>query len=367
MQPRSCWASKGIMNSSPIDLDNIELYSTLDPSNLRQRLRTFPLQCQTAWDEAEAMKLPREYGQVKRVVVAGMGGSAIGGDLLADLVSLEKSVPIAVYRDYDIPSYVDETTLILACSYSGNTEETLSAFQQATKRGAKVVAITSGGMLGAQARDIGLPVFTVSYPGEPRSALGYSLIVPMVVLMKLGLLASKERDIEEAVELLTGLVPGLAEECPTNTNPAKALAKELQGRLIVVYGSGIFSGVARRWKSQFNENSKAWAFFELLPEAHHNSVVGYSMPQELRDKAFVLLLKPSHLHPRTSDRYRVTKELLTREGIAHRQIEGWGSSPLSQMLSVVLLGDYVSYYLALLQGVDPSPVATLDFIKSRMG
>ncbi len=126
------------------DLDSPELYTTLDPTNLRQRLRTFPIQCQAAWDEARALELPQDYQQVKRVVVVvvGMGGSAIGGDLLADLASLEESVPITVCRNYHIPSYVDETTLVLACSYSGNTEETLSAYQQALARGVKVVAIT---------------------------------------------------------------------------------------------------------------------------------------------------------------------------------------------------------------------------------
>jgi len=354
------------MYSSQIDLDNLSLYSDLDPGSLRQRLRSFPIQCQVAWDEAMAITLPREYREVKRVVVAGMGGSAIGGDLLVDLSSLEDSLPIAVCRNYDIPSYVDKTTLVLACSYSGNTEETLSTFKQAIGKGAKVVAITSGGMLQKQARKLGVPVFNVSYQGEPRSALGYSFIVPMVVLTKLNLLSDKRTDIEEAIDLLTGLLPGLSEECPTGSNPAKELAKKLLGHLIVVYGSSIFEGVARRWKSQFNENAKAWAFLELLPELHHNSVMGYSFPQIIRDQVFILMLKPSYLHPRTRERYNVTEDLLCKEKIAHFVVEGWGSSPVSQMLSTVLLGDYTSYYLSLLQGVDPSPIDTIDFIKRRM-
>ncbi len=222
-------------------------------------------------------------------------------------------------------------------------------------------------MLATEARERGQPLFTVNFRGEPRSALGYSFIVPMVVLIKLGLLADKSREIDEAVGLLTGLVSELGEECPSASNPAKGLAKELLGHLIVVYGSGIFCAVARRWKTQFNENSKVWAFFELLPEVHHNSVVGYSLPAEVRERAFVLLLKPPLLDSKIEERYQVTQELLRQEGVAHRRIEGWGSSAFGQMLSVVLLGDYVNYYLAILQGIDPSPVATIDFIKSRMG
>ena len=349
------------------DLDSPQLYTTLDATDLRQRIRTFPLQCQAAWDEAQSLELPHDYRHVERVMVLGMGGSAIGGDLLADLASLEESVPITVSRNYDIPSYVDETTLVLACSYSGNTEETLSAYQQVLAKGAKIVTITSGGMLATQACELKLPLFTFNYQGEPRSALGYSFIVPMVVLVKLGLITDKSKELGEAVKLLTELVSELGEESPSSNNPAKALAKELLGHLIVVYGSGIFSGVARRWKTQLNENSKAWAFFELLPETHHNSVVGYSLPREVRERAFLLLLKPPFLLDKVEKRYQVTQEVLDREEIAHRQIEGSGSSTLSQMLSVVLLGDYASYYLALLQGIDPSPVAVIDFIKSRMG
>jgi glucose/mannose-6-phosphate isomerase len=135
---------------------------------------------------------------------------------------------------------------------------------------------------------------------------------------------------------------------------------------MVIYGAGIFGSVARRWKTQFNENSKAWAFFELLPEAHHNSVVGYALPDEVKGRAFVILLRPGYLHTRTHLRYDVTRELLERESIPHQVLEGRGESALSNMLSAILLGDYVSYYLALLQGVDPSPVPVIDYIKGRL-
>ena len=347
-------------------LDDLSLYPSTDPTGLRHRLRTFHLQCLEAWTEANAFELPCRGAGIKRVVVAGMGGSAIGGDLLVDLASLEDSPPITVSRDYQIPHYVDNDTLVLVCSYSGDTEESLSSLRQAVSRGAMVICVTRGGALGSEARRQNVPLFTVGYEGEPRSALGYSFIVPMVLLVKLGLISNKTRDFEETVGVLEGLAGELAEETPLAENPAKELAGALLNRLVVVYGAGIFCGAARRWKTQFNENSKVWAFFELLPEAHHNSVIGYGLPSQVKRQAFGILLRPGFLHPRTCLRYQVSRELLEKESIPQRTVEGRGESALSQMLSVTILGDYTSYYLALLQGVDPSPVPAIDFIKERL-
>ena len=347
-------------------LDDPSLYEKLDPTGLRLRLRGLPDQCRDAWGKAMAFTLPREYARVEHVVVAGMGGSAIGGNLLADLSSLEEAPPISICRDYQVPRYVDERTLVLACSYSGDTEETLSAFRQALEQGAKVVAVTGGGCLAAEARKWDVPLFLVEYEGEPRSAIGYSFLVPTVLLMKLGLISDKGRDCDEALHVLENLVAELGEESPSHKNPAKGLAAELLDRLIVVYGSGLFSAVALRWKTQLNENAKAWAFAEFLPEAHHNSVVGYTLPAAVKALAFAVLLLPGILHPRTRHRYRVTEELLEMESIPHRTLEGRGDGALSQMLSTILIGDYTSYYLALLQGVEPAPVTAVDFVKSRI-
>ena len=347
-------------------LNEPSLYSKIDSTGLRHRLRAFPSQCREAWKEAFAFDLPREYSKVERVVVAGMGGSAIGGDLLSDLASLEDSPPVIVSRDYRIPHYVDKDTLVLACSYSGETEETLSAFDQALSQGGKVIAVTGGGSLADRARAHGVPLFTVRYEGEPRSALGYSFIVPTVLLMKLGLISDKARDFEEASGVLERVAPRMAEESPLGENPAKEMAAALFNRLIVIYGAGIFGAVARRWKTQFNENSKVWAVFDLLPEAHHNSVVGYSLPAVVKAQVFAILLRPGLLHTRTLLRYVISQDLLEREAISHRTLEGSGESALSQMLSTILTGDYVSYYLALLQDVDPSPVPIIDYIKGQL-
>lgn len=351
--------------SSP--LDNAHLYSKIDTSDLGSRLASFPVQCDDAWEQALVFSLPSNYIDVSRVVVLGMGGSAIGGDLLSDLASLEKgSAPIHVVRSYTIPPYVDDKTLVIVCSYSGNTEETLSAFRQASNMRTRVVALTAGGALSQEAASLGFPVFNMEYQGEPRSALGYNFLVPLVVLQRLGLIKDKSCQRNHIIETLKNLVNHLQPESEVKNNPAKQIAQQLLGKLIVVYGSGMFRSVARRWKTQFNENSKVWAFFEEISEIHHNAVVGYELPAEIKALAKVVLLKPDGLEKRMALRYDITRELLDNELIPYRLIEAQPDVPLSQILTTILLGDYVSYYLAILENVDPSPVHLMDFVKSRL-
>lgn len=356
-------ATSGVLG--PV-LDDRSVYPTLDTTCLRDRLRSFPIQCHEAWNQAYAFELPPSFRRVRSVVVAGMGGSAIGGDLLTGLASLEGSVPISVCRDYQLPSYVDKHTLVLACSYSGETEETLAAFRQALGQGAKIVVIASGGTLTEEATKNSIPVLPVGFKGEPRTALGYSFLFPTVLLMNLGLISDKTSQFREALEVLDTLLPEVGEECPSFKNPAKSIAQDLLGRLPVVYGAGIFTAVARRWKTQLNENAKVWASFDFLPEANHNAVEGYSLPAHASQLLHVVLLKPDFLYSRTDLQYQITLELLDNASVPYTTVASRGESPLSQILSTVILGDYVSYYLAILQGIDPSPVRSIEHVKLRL-
>jgi glucose/mannose-6-phosphate isomerase len=348
-------------------LDDQELYPRLDPSGLRHRLLDFPDQCRRAWQEAREFPLSLDVAGCKQVLVAGMGGSAIGGDLLADLASTTPSAPVIVIRGYRIPYVLDQASLVLSCSYSGNTEETLATFRQATSQDVPIIAISSGGTLGREAQGRSIPFLRIDYEGEPRSALGYSFIVPAVLLTKLGLLNSENINFEDAFGAVDSLLPTLGEAAPADANPAKKLAQALLNRLIVVYGSGIYSSVSRRWKTQFNENSKVPAYFESLPEAHHNAVVGFSLPDAVKELTTAVFLEPHDISPRMARRYEVTRELLDRESVPHHTIRGAAGSPLAQMLTTTLIGDYTSYYLAILQGVDPSPVNSIAYIRERMG
>ncbi|MDO8750219.1 MAG: bifunctional phosphoglucose/phosphomannose isomerase [Dehalococcoidia bacterium] len=347
-------------------LDQTETYPRLDPTRLRDRIAGLPDQCWRAWQEGLAFPLPAACAQAQSVVLMGMGGSAIGGDLIAGLAALENSPSVTVLRDYRVPSWIGPTTLAIASSYSGNTEETIAMYRHAREQGAALVAITSGGVLSQMAQHDGVPLFLVPYRGEPRTALGYSFVVPLAFLSKLGILADKRKEMEEAVEAVRGMAGNLATEAPLAQNQAKGLATSLQGRLPVVYGAGFLSSAARRWKTQLNENSKVWAFWEELSELHHNTVEGYGLPPRVREQAFVVLLHSRFLHPRIALRYQITQELLAQNGIPYRQIEGLGNSPLAHLLSTALLGDYTSYYLAMLNQVDPAAMTVIDYLKGRL-
>ncbi|MSQ40640.1 MAG: bifunctional phosphoglucose/phosphomannose isomerase [Dehalococcoidia bacterium] len=355
------------MQTPSIDLDDPSLYARLDPSGMGHRLASLPHQVRLAWRDAGALALPSSYRSVDKVVLVGMGGSGVGGDLLADLLALEPTGPVfAVCRDYRLPSWVDARTLVIASSYSGNTEETLACFRDALGRSAKVVAITSGGILQQEAQAHRVPILGVNYQGEPRSALGFSFLAPLALLQGLGLEPDQAPALEEAVMLLEGASQRYGSGQPTEGNEAKRLARALEGHLVVVYGAGFLVGVARRWKTQINENAKGWALAEALPELNHNAILGYQFPGALATGAFVVLLHSPLLGGRVSARYPITMEILGRAGVSHKRVEVEGTSPLAQVLGAVALGDWTSYYVAMLNGVDPSPVDVIEYLKGRL-
>jgi glucose/mannose-6-phosphate isomerase len=328
-------------------------------------LRGLPDQCRDAWKTARDLELPASYQEIDRIAVLGMGGSAIAGDIWRALLESECAVPVFNVREYDLPPYVDERTLVIASSFSGDTEEVLSAFGQALAMPSPKIVVTTGGQLLATARANGVPSFTFDYDGEPRAALGWSLMPLLAIAESLRLMQGVAADVDEAAAVLDALVREIAEDVPARTNPAKRLARGLQDRLPVVYGAGPLIEVARRWKAQLNESGKSWASFDDLPEIHHNAIIGYSLPREIATCTTVVFLESASLvHERVQLRYAFTKDLLARAGVAVHSVESRGKSALAQMLSLVLFGDYVSAYLAFLYGEDPTPTAVIDELKA---
>ncbi|MEK7873780.1 MAG: bifunctional phosphoglucose/phosphomannose isomerase, partial [Chloroflexota bacterium] len=266
---------------------------------------------------------------------------------------------------------MSDRTLVIVSSYSGNTEETLSGFRRAlagrSSSGVKLLALTRGGQVAALApQGGGVPVFPIQFEGEPRSALAWGFLPLVAFVQKLGMVADQSAAVREAAVLLGQLAGELGPDAPASRNPAKALARRMHGKLPVIYGAGLLTSVARRWKTQVNENSKAWAFFEVLPELHHNAVVGFPLPEKLRKDTLVVMLRSPLLHARTLLRYAITDDMLTEAGVPHEVVDARGTSPLAQMLSQTLLGDYASYYLAMLNGIDPAPVPVIDRLKRRL-
>jgi glucose/mannose-6-phosphate isomerase len=352
----------GLMN-----LDDHEAIRRLDPDNMLERIRELPQRCVAAWTQSQKLTLPPDYGSPRHVTIVGMGGSAIGGALMEGLVADQCSVPISVVRDYTLPAFVEGPDhLVIASSYSGNTEETLSCFEQAQARDARVLTITTDGQLAELAQKMGTPVVRFDYQCQPRAAIGYSLTLLLGVSHQLGLVRDFSADVAESAQVMEGWQEEIDIGVPEARNRAKQLAAKIEGSLPVVYGAGFLAAVANRWKTQFNENAKHWAFFEVLPELNHNAVVGLGIPHVIRDTAVALILRSPRDPQRIQERWDVTREVLSREGVTAEQIYGRGESALAQMFSLIHFGDYVSFYVAMLNGVDPTPVETIDFLKQRL-
>jgi glucose/mannose-6-phosphate isomerase len=348
------------------DLDKPHLFRETDPQDMLARISELPQQCRDAWANAQSLPLPAAYRQAEAVVILGMGGSAIGGDLLRTLLESECPVPILVNRDYTVPAFINGRTLAIASSYSGNTEETLAALEAARQAGAMLLAIATGGQLAARARELNVPLLTFDYRAQPRAALGHSIVALIGIVGRLGLVSDKAADLDEAIAVMESWQKEINEAVPLAENAAKKLAMKLYQHLPVVYGAGHLSEVARRWKGQFNENAKAWAFFEQLPEMNHNALAGTEFPADLARKIVVVMLTFSLDHPRTRVRFQITGEVLSRRGVSCEVVEARGSSRLAQMLSAIHFGDYVSFYLAMLYGIDPTSLEAVTYLKQRL-
>lgn len=346
-------------------LDDARALRKLDPGGMLGALRGLPAQCREAWDTARGLKLPDSYDEIDRIVVLGMGGSAIAGDLWRVLLQRECAVPVFNVRQYDLPPFVDERTLVIASSFSGETEEVLSAFQQALAMPCPKIVVTTGGQLLTTARANGVPLFAFHYEQEPRSAIGWTLMPMLAIAEALHLMQGVEKDVAESVKVLEALVAKIGDDVPAAKNAAKKMARALHEKLPVVYGAGPLTEVAHRWKTQLNESAKTWAFYEELPEVHHNAIIGYELPGGVaRETAVVFLESATLVHPRVQLRYDFTKKLLKDADVSALTATATGKSALAQMLSLTLFGDFVSAYLAFLYGVDPTPTAVIDELKA---
>lgn len=350
-----------------IDLNDASTYRRYDPDGMMGHISRMPDFCTEAWEKAMAFDLPAAFAGVNKILILGMGGSAIGGDLLNSYVIDEALIPIILQRDFTLPAFVDERTLVIASSCSGQTEETLAAFRTAIKTGAKKLAITTGGSLISLARDAGIPVFEYHAPGPPRTALPFSFIAIMGFLQKLGVIGDRARAVAAAIETLRGQLQTIEPAVPLAANPAKSLATRLSEKLPVIYGAGVLAQVAHRWKTQFNENSKTWAFYDFFPELNHNAVSGYEFPPAVTRQTIIVMLRSTTYSPVIQERYRLTGRLLEGAGIRYEMVDGKGTDALSHVLSTVLLGDYTSYYLAMLNKTDPTPTKNIDFLKQKSG
>lgn len=343
-------------------LDDLAALKRLDPHNAREALAGFPAQCRAAARlrpvPALAVRAPRA------VVVAGMGGSAAGGDLVAACAAERAAVPVVVHRGYGLPALAGPDTLVLAASYSGETEEVLSAVDTAIRRGCAVAAITTGGALGALAERHGFPRVTLPGGLMPRMALGYLALPGLALLRDAGVAAADEGEVAEALDVIETLAPELAPERPTDGNEAKRIALAIGPRLAAIYGGPLTGGVAYRWKTDINENAKAFAFAGAIPEMNHNEIEAWRRPGA--PPLHLVLLRDEAEPAPIRRRFAIVRELVApaAEGVSEVWTRGRGR--LARLLSLAYLGQWTSYYCAILRDVDPWTVPLLDEMKRRM-
>jgi glucose/mannose-6-phosphate isomerase len=298
------------------------------------------------------------------LVVAGMGGSAIGGDLALAALGDRASRPIMVTRDYGLPPWITPEATVLCSSYSGNTEEALAVFEAAGALGTRRIVTTSGGQLALDARAGGVPVVPLPGGFQPRAAVAYSLVVAIEVAGLCGVGERLHTEIDVAAAHAERLVEEWGPDSPDHSL-AKELARELHGTVPQIAGAGLTVPVAYRWKTQINEQAKVPSFSHELPELDHNEIVGWEGAGEL-GRFSAIFLDDSDLHPRVRQRIELTRGLIAANAVATYRIDSVGESRIERLVSLVLLGDLVSLYLAVLRGVDPGPVAVIERLKSAL-
>jgi glucose/mannose-6-phosphate isomerase len=342
---------------------SVQLY---DRGNMRKLLVEFPRQAEEAVRIGRAAKIPYRASAIGEIVVTGLGGSAIGGDLLRSYLSESLRIPFAVNRHYSLPAYVGKKSLVIVSSYSGGTEETIAAHLDARKRKAMVLCVTSGGETERLAKKFKQPVVKIPKGLPPRTALAYSFFPSLIALAKMKLIASRDAEIAETIALLakkSKLYASLRGD-----NPALELARQLYNKLPIIYSAADrFDAVNVRWRGQMAENAKVLAFGHVIPEMNHNEIVGWKVLQRLMGDMTAVFLRDKDDHPRIQTRMHITKGIVSEFAGKVIEVNSEGRSLLARTFSLIYLGDWTSYYLALLNGIDPTPVRVIDYLKWELG
>jgi glucose/mannose-6-phosphate isomerase len=349
-----------------MNLDDHTRFADIDVQDIHAHIDGLPAQLNAAWELGTSLSLTGWAG-IEKIVVAGMGGSAIGADLVAAYIAPHCPVPVVVHRNYSLPAWADgENTLVVASSHSGNTEETLSSFKVAQERNCRILALSTGGQLADLTMNSGGNLWQFEHQGQPRAAVGFSAGLLLAAFSRLGFIPNPEDAIRSAVGAMRSQQEGLRPEVPVTGNLAKRLAGQLYGRWVVVIGADFLAPVARRWKSQISEIGKAWAQFEDLPEVDHNTLAGLVFPEDMLAQTMALFLRAPSYHPRNMLRTDLTKAAFMVEGLNTDFIDGQGDTPLAQQWTALHLGDYTAFYLAMAYEIDPTPIPTIEMFKQQM-
>lgn len=340
----------------------------LDPADMYTRIYEFPKQLQEGYDLPIRGNLSAiNTVEIKNIVIIGMGGSAIGGDVLRSYLAEEIAIPILINRNYGLPRFVNQHTLLIAASYSGNTEETLAAFEQGKQRGCQIIVATTGGKLGALAVENNYPHVILPAGLQPRAALGYSFGPLLQIMEKLGYVSGQKEIVEATCSLLSASRKKLGMNLPEKRNAARQLAAKLKDKIAVVYaGADYYDTVAIRFKGQICENAKSLAYANICPEFNHNELVGFDFPPKLVAKLVVIFLTGPADSQGVTKRFKIINKILTEKKIPTVFLKAQGPNRLAEIFTLIQFGDLTSYYLALVNKTDPSPVHVINRLKTAL-
>lgn len=352
-------------------LDNLDQIKQLDRSNVLGSIQAMADQIEDAWTQVQDLQFSVDTARVQNIVVSGMGGSGLGPDVIKRSFKKSLKMSFEIYNDYHLPAYVGSNSLVILASYSGTTEETLSAAQDAISAGAQILVITTGGKLQELMQQHGWGGYIINPrynpSNQPRMAVGYAVFGVIAMLTKVGILDITHDQVISVINTVKTSLAELNVDVPADRNAAKQMAFQIFGRIPVLIAAEHLEGGAHVFQNQLNENSKSYAEMRIIPELNHHLMEGLQFPQELDKNLFFLLFASNLYHERTQRRFEVTGDVLERAEIDNATVLIDSASPLEQNFEVIAFGAFVNFYLAMLNGIDPAPIPTVDYFKQTLG
>jgi glucose/mannose-6-phosphate isomerase len=351
-------------------LDSRDEAAKLDLSNALGSIEMLGSQVQQIWEEAKKVEVDPSYKDITCVVVAGMGGSALGTHVIQTIFREELKVPVLIAPDYTVPNFVNEKTLVIASSYSGTTEETLSAVKDAQSKGAKIAGITSGGELAEFLKKNNYPalVFEPKFNpcNQPRMAVGYSVFGQIALFSRVGVLELGEDSYQGVLSAVAQAHLECGMNVPASSNPAKLLAFEMKERVPIITVAQHLEGVAHVFANQLNENSKNFSEYRVIPELNHHLMEGLQFPKTNDGHLFFVMIGSQLYNPNNSKRLELTKQVLDEHDIAYQSHQVKSATKLEQAFEFMVFSSYSNYYLALLNNINPSPIPWVDWFKAEL-
>ena len=349
------------------NLDDVKFFSEIDKSDMLGAVEKLPKQIKEAKDIVNSTTLGGFY-KIDNIIISGMGASSISGDIIHSFLRDKIDIPIFVSRQYDLPKWVNKNTLVISQSYSGNTDETLSSFKHAYQKRSKIIGISSGGKLEEFCKKREISHIKIPSDLQPRAATGYMLFSSLYALKKIGILhIDLESEIEEAISIVSDLRTNNKKEVPEKNNLSKQIAKKILNKIPQLYGLSFYSPIAKRWCTQFNENSKIICRYDEVSECNHNDIVGWSMNPEATKNFICILLRDDECESiYISKRFDFMKKLFKDVAGDVIEIKTQGKKRLAKMMYAMYLGDFISCYIAILRKIDPTPVDAITELKSEL-